>query len=197
MGGTFDPIHLGHLIAAEEARGQLQLDKVLFIPTGRPWLKAGTGVSPPADRRELVERAIAGNGAFELSTIELERPGPSYTVDTINQLLGKVAKGTQLYFLMGCDSLAQLPRWKDPAGIVAGCSLAVFPRQECAMPDIAALEKQVHGLRKKVVTVRMPVIAISSTDIRRRVSRGLSIRYLVPESVEGYIRERGLYLRSS
>lgn len=195
MGGTFDPIHLGHLIAAEEARQQLKLDSVLFVPTGRPWLKVGRGVSPAHDRWELVARAIAGNPQFELSTIELDRPGPSYTVDTVNQLGEMLGKQARLYFLMGCDSLGQLPRWKNPAGIVAGCWLAVFPREDCAMPDLAALEKSVPGLSKKVVTVRMPVIAISSTDIRRRVARGLSVRYLVPEGVERYIRERGLYLK--
>ncbi len=156
-------------------------------------MKAGKKVSPPQDRRELVARAVAGNPVFELSTVELDRPGPSYTIDTVKQLKSGPGKETAVYFLMGCDSLTDLPRWKDPQGIVAGCWLAVFPRQECPMPDLGLLERKVEGLRKKVVTVRMPAIAISSTDIRRRVAKGLSIHSLVPDSVEAYIKERGLY----
>lgn len=195
IGGTFDPIHLGHLIAAEEAMLGLKFDKMFFIPAGRPWLKAKRKITPAEDRCEMVRLAIAGQPRFELSTVEVERPGPSYTAETIMMLREKLGGKARLYFLLGCDSLSQLPLWKNPAQIIAGCHLVALPRREGSPPGLGPLEKEIPGLSRKVIWLDMPIIDISSTGIRRRVARGLSIRYLVPRAVELYIKEHRLYIR--
>lgn len=192
LGGTFDPIHLGHLIMAEEARVRLELAKVLFVPAGQPWLKEERAISPAQNRLEMVSRAIAANPFFELSTAEIEKSGSSYTVDTLALLQAQFGVEARFYVILGSDSLAELPRWKEPSRLVRMCQLVVVPRLGDT-PDLASLEVAVPGISQSVIILEMDPIGISSSSIRQRLAQGLSIRYLVPEAVEDYIREHGLY----
>jgi len=191
LGGTFDPIHIGHLIIGEEARVRLGLSKVLFVPAGQPWLKQDRDVTAAVHRVEMVGRAIADNPYFELSTLEVERPGPSYTVDTLTMLHKQLGGRTSLFFILGRDTLAELPLWKEPGKVVQLCRLVVPPR--LGSRDLKHLEKAIPGLLDKVIQLDMPVIGISSSEIRQRIARGLPIRYLVPAEVEEYITEREIY----
>ena len=196
LGGTFDPVHMGHLIIAEEVRARLDLDEVLFVPAGRPWLKLNNAnaISPAEHRLEMVRRAIADEPAFKLSTMEIDRPGPSYTVDTMAELSGQTGAGGRLYFILGWDNLNQLPRWHQPSRLVELCRLVPVRRVGFAPPDLDALEAEVPGLSQSLVMLDTPQIEISASEIRQRVARGLSIHKLVPEPVEKYIIENGLYL---
>jgi nicotinate-nucleotide adenylyltransferase len=195
LGGTFDPIHIGHLIIAEEARVRLGLSKVLFVPAGQPWLKQDRDVTAAVHRVEMVGRAIADNPYFELSTLEVERSGPSYTVDTLTTLRKELGGRTGLFFVLGRDTLAELPLWKEPEKVVQLCRLVVPPR--LGSRDLKHLEKAIPGLLDKVIQLAMPVIGISSSEIRQRIAQGLSIRYLVPPEVEKYITEQKIYLTSA
>lgn len=196
LGGTFDPIHTGHLIVAEEARIRLKLSEVLFVPAGQPWLKVDHVITLALDRVEMVRRAIADNPCFKLCTLEVERPGPSYTVDTIASLRDEL--GIQsFFFILGWDSLVELPLWKQPDKLVQLCQLVVVPRLGLNLPDLSSLASSVPGLMDKVTRLDTPIIGVSSSEIRQRVARGLSIRYLVPEEVEKYIAERKLYKEQS
>ncbi len=195
LGGTFDPIHIGHLIIAEEARVRLGLSKVLFVPAGQPWLKQDRDVTAAVHRVEMVGRAIADNPYFELSTLEVERSGPSYTVDTLTMLHKQLGGRTSLFFILGRDTLAELPLWKEPEKVVQLCRLVVPPR--LGSRDLKHLEKAIPGLLDKVIQLAMPVIGISSSEIRQRMAQGLSIRYLVPPEVEKYITEQKIYLTSA
>lgn len=191
FGGTFDPIHLGHLIVAEEIRHALALDRVLFVPAGQPPHKRGQAISPAADRVAMTRLAIADNPAFELCLIDVERAGPSFTAE----LLAEVTRwrpGADLYFIMGEDSLAELPTWHAPERILAAARLAVATRPG-ATADLARLERLLPGLSERVVLVPTPEIGIAARDLRRRVATGRPIRYQVPAAVEEYIRARGLY----
>jgi len=191
LGGTFDPIHIGHLIVAEEARMKLGLAEILFVPTGQPWLKQDRDITPAVHRVEMVRRAIADNGDFKLSTLEMDRPGPSYTVDTLEALQDQLSSETSLFFILGRDTLAELPLWKEPKRVIQLCRLVVPPR--LGARDLRHLEEAIPGLQKRVVQLDMPVIGISSSGIRQRKARGLSIRYLVTAGVEEYITEQSLY----
>jgi nicotinate-nucleotide adenylyltransferase len=191
LGGTFDPIHIGHLIIAEEARVKLGLSKVLFVPAGQPWLKQDRDITAAVHRIEMVRRAIADNPYFELSTLEVERSGPSYTVDTLTMLHKQLGGRTSLFFILGRDTLAELPLWKEPQKVVQLCRLVVPPR--LGSRDLRHLETTLPGLLDKVIQLAMPVIGISSSEIRRRIAQGLSIRYLVPPEVEKYITEHRVY----
>lgn len=195
LGGTFDPIHIGHLVLAEQAREQLELDEVLFVPAGDPWRKAGKRITPAVDRLKMVELAIAGNPAFGCSSIEVERPGPSYTVETL-EALHAARPDASLYFVVGEDALFDLPNWKDPARIVSLAFIAAAKRgPDSRLDKLAAddLEGLVAGLSARLVRLEMSVIGVSATYLRDRVRRGASVRYLVPEVVRRYIEERGLY----
>jgi len=191
LGGTFDPIHIGHLIIAEEARVRLGLSKVLFVPAGQPWLKQDRDVTAAVHRVEMVGRAIADNPYFELSTLEVERPGPSYTVDTLTMLHKQLGGRTNLFFILGRDTLAELPLWKEPEKVVQLCRLVVPPR--LGSRDLKHLEKAIPGLLDKVIQLDMPVIGISSSEIRQRIAQGLPIRYFVSPKVEKYIAEQRIY----
>ncbi|MEE8470258.1 MAG: nicotinate-nucleotide adenylyltransferase [Dehalococcoidia bacterium] len=195
LGGTFDPIHMGHLIIAEEVRQKLGLDEVLFVPTGQPWLKGERSVSSAEHRMEMVIQATASNPHFNVSSIELERPGPTYSIDTITELKAGLSAGDRLYFIEGFDALAELSLWKDPGRLVEMCQVVGVRRPGCAELDLPALESAVPGISENSVIVDVPQIDISASEIRRRVSQGLSIRYLVPEAVERYIKDNGLYLQ--
>jgi nicotinate-nucleotide adenylyltransferase len=193
LGGTFDPPHYGHLVLAENGRAQLGLDRVLFVLAGNPPHKPDSPVTPAHHRAAMVEAAIAGNNAFSLSRVDLDRPGPHYTVDML-ALLQQEYPGAVLYFLMGGDSLAQFLTWRDPAGIVQHAWLAVMGRSAHS-PDLEELEGGVPGIRERIIWLDVPDLDIASTDLRRRVREGLPLRYLVPSQIEAYICAHHLYER--
>ena len=193
LGGTFDPVHMGHLIVAEETKGRLNLAKVLFVPAGQPWLKANNFISPAEHRIQMVRLAIADEPSFKLSTMEIERAGPSYTVDTIAQLKAQLGAGDKLFFILGWDILTQLPQWHEPSRLVRMCRLVPVPRVGYPSPDFDSVEAAVPGLSQSLIILDTPQIEISSSEIRDRVARGLSIHHLVPELVETYIKQHRLY----
>jgi nicotinate-nucleotide adenylyltransferase len=194
MGGTFNPIHNGHLIVAEEVRVQLNLAEVLFVPAGQPWLKANSPITAAEHRIQMVRLAIAAEPCFKLSTMEVERAGPSYTVDTIAELEGQLGVGDKLFFILGWENLAELPQWHEPSRIIKLCYLVAVPRPGYPAPDLKVLEADIPGLSHSVILLDTPQIDISASAIRKRVAQGLSISHLVPEPVERYIREHGLYI---
>ncbi len=196
LGGTFDPIHNAHIIVAEKARARLNLAEVLFVPAGQPWLKGDTAISAAGQRVEMVRLAIAGKPYFKLSTIEIERDGPSYTVDTIAELQAGFGTGSELFFIMGWDSLAELPQWREPSRLISMCHLVVAPRPGYSRPDLGALDAAIPGISQRVTVMDKPEMDISASAIRKRVARGLSIRHLVPEPVDRYIKQQKLYRTS-
>ena len=189
MGGTFDPIHYGHLVAAEEARWQFRLDEVRFVPTGQPWQKP-EGVSDADQRFRMVVLATAANPAFSVSRVEIDRPGSTYTVDTLRRLRAELGGAAELFFITGADAILQILTWKDPAEVLALAELIVATRPGY---DLASLEAHLPAATGRVHAMRIPALAISSTDIRARVAAGAPIRYLVPEEVRRYVAEHGLY----
>lgn len=193
LGGTFDPIHLGHLVVAEEVRRRLGLEEVWFVPTGQPWLKVDRGISSAEHRVKMVSLAIASNRYFKLSKIEIERPGPSYSVDTIAALRSQW-RLAEIFFILGRDALMDLPLWKEPGRLIELCQLVAVDRPGSSLPDLRSLELAIPHLASRVLFVEVPQLDISSSQVRDRVAQGLSIKYLVPEGVEEYIREEGLYL---
>jgi nicotinate-nucleotide adenylyltransferase len=194
IGGTFDPIHIGHLIVAEEARLRLGLSQVVFVPAGQPWLKQDKDISPGEHRLEMIRLAIAPNTFFRASTVELERHGPSYTVDTLAALKRELGPEANLYFILGIDALAGLPTWREPQEIVELCHLVAAKRPEASDLDLQSLERSVPGMSSRVIILDNPLIDISSSEIRQRVAEGKSIHEMVPEAVERYIREKRLYI---
>lgn len=190
LGGTFDPPHIGHLILGECAREQLELDRVLFIPAGVQWRKAGRAISDAVHRVEMVRLAVQDNPAFELSTIEVERPGPSYTADTLEELAATYPGG-EFYLVLGQDALDDLANWRRPQRILELAWIAVASRE---VEDPLAREgRPLTGLSARLLRIDMPLIGVSATGIRERARSGRSIRYLVPAAVEAYIREHRLY----
>jgi nicotinate-nucleotide adenylyltransferase len=189
MGGTFDPIHHGHLIAAEEARWQFDLDQVVFVPTGRPWQKP-VGVSPAEDRYRMTVLATASNPAFTVSRLEVDHPGPTYTVDTLRRLRAAQPAGTRLFFITGADAVLQILTWKEPDQVLA---LAEFIAATRPGFDLDRLIGQVPGAAGRVHRIEIPALAISSSDLRSRVARGAPVQYLVPDEVARYIHDHALY----
>ncbi len=200
LGGTFDPVHLGHPLAAEAARESLGLERVLFMPAGQPWLKAhphAPGLTPGHHRLRMVELAVADNPAFQAARHEVDRPGPTYSVDTLEALAAELGPGVSLYFILGQDALADFHRWKAPERVLELCRLAVAPRPGSQAPEWAEIFTR-HSLPAGQVTLlEAPQVDISGTGIRRRVAEGRSIRYLTPNAVAEYIREQGLYREGS
>jgi len=193
LGGTFDPVHAGHIFVAEEARIRLHLDKVLFIPAGNPWLKVNRTITAAIHRVEMVRLAIAKHEHFELSTMEVERGGPSYTVDTLEELR-RQPDYRDLHLLLGLDSFVELPLWKDADRIITLCKLVVVPRYGNNLPELREVAQKLKGLSAdEVVVLDSPMIGISSSGIRDRVAHGLPVDYLVPGAVERYIIAHGLY----
>jgi nicotinate-nucleotide adenylyltransferase len=190
FGGTFDPVHLGHLIMAEQCREQAKLDEVWFVPAARPPHKQRYDVTPFAQRVEMLELAIAGQPAFQVDQIENERPGPSYLVQTLQELAAR-RPDVDLHFLIGSDSLHDLPQWRDPERIVELAAFLVVPRAGHPLPAAHELQTTLSGLRLQIVD--MPLIDISSRDLRRRAAEGRSLRYLVPAAVACYIDTHRLY----
>lgn len=189
FGGTFDPPHLGHLLLAETARERLELDRVLFVPARVPPHKRSGSVSPPATRLALLRAALRGTG-FRISRVELERPGPSYTVDTLERLSRRHPRA-RFYLLVGADSLADLATWRAPDRILELAVLAVASRPGASPPPARVLARHARS----VLHLGNPPIEIASSDLRRRVAGGRSIRFLVPAAVERAIERLGLYRR--
>jgi len=193
LGGTFDPIHIGHLKVAEEVTARLNLSEIIFMPAGQPWLKINNAISPAEHRLEMVRLAIAGKTNFKLSTMEVDRPGPTYTVDTMAELSRKLGSDDELFFILGWDNLTQLPQWREPSRLIKLCRLVAIPRVDFPEPDLASLDAAIPGLSRRVILLQKPRIDVNASEIRRMVAQGLSIHNLVPEPVEKYIKEHKLY----
>ncbi|MCL2329909.1 MAG: nicotinate-nucleotide adenylyltransferase [Phycisphaerae bacterium] len=196
FGGTFDPIHHGHLLAARAVAEQLSLDRVVFVPAPNPPHKIGHELSDAADRLEMVRRAIEGEPRFEVSDIEIRRSGPSYTVLTVQEYRQLVGPGVPLVWIIGGDSLPELHSWYRVSELVQLCRVVTAVRPSYEMPELTALQGCLPGpmleqLKQDVLAT--PRIDISSTDIRRRIRDGRPIRYLLPDRVIEYIQSRGLY----
>lgn len=194
LGGTFDPIHNGHLIIAEDARVKLGLERVLFVPAGEPWLKGHMSIASGAHRLEMVRLAIAANPHFIVSTVDLDRAGPSYTEDTLDDLRRDLGEGVNLYFIVGVDALAEFPTWRHPERIVQMCHLVAVKRPGSLDVNVEPLERSMPGIANRIISLDNPLIDISSTDVRQRVAAGQPITNLVPTAVERYIVEHTLYV---
>jgi nicotinate-nucleotide adenylyltransferase len=183
FGGTFDPVHTGHLIIAELIRQEKNLDSIIFIPSARPPHKGAEIMFSPEERMEMLSLATKSNPRFHISDIELARRGLSYTIDTIYQMKDALPAGTELYFILGQDNLYEIETWKNPQEIINICKILIAPRQ-------CGREKKIpEWLRGSVEMVAVPLIEISSTEIRRRLKIGLSIQYLVPDPVFEYLQK--------
>lgn len=193
LGGTFDPPHYGHLILAELAADSLALDRVLFVPAADPPHK-GALRSSAEHRVAMVERAIAGNPRFALSRVDLDRPGPHYSVEMVRLLQGERPEAP-LAFLIGGDSLRDLPQWSRPDELIRLVRLGVMRRPGSA-PDLTQLERELPGIRERVDWIDAPQIEISASALAQRVRAGLSIRYQTPDAVRAYIEEHRLYYTS-
>jgi nicotinate-nucleotide adenylyltransferase len=190
MGGTFDPIHNGHLVTAEEAFWQFDLDEVVFVPTGHPWMKDHPQVSPAEDRYLMTVIATSPNPHFSVSRLEIDREGETYTVDTLAALRDEQGEDTELFFITGADAILEIFHWKDPEDVL---SLAHFIAATRPGYDIARFEAEAPTAHPKVSVMSIPALAISSTGIRERVKEGRPIRYLVPDGVVTYVDKAGLY----
>jgi nicotinate-nucleotide adenylyltransferase len=193
LGGTFDPIHLGHLAIAEDCWEQLGLERVLFVPAGQPPHKRGRAITSAADRVAMVELAIADNPHFALSRVDVDRPGPSYSVEMLRAIQAEQGSETDLFFIVGQDSLLDLPSWREPEQLIRLCRLAVVRRPGYRPIDLARLEAIIPNLGQRLTFLETPALDLSSSELRRRVAAGRPIRYLVPDAVRRYIAERGLY----
>ena len=186
MGGTFDPIHHGHLVAASEVASFFHLDEVVFVPTGQPWQKDAQLVSPPEDRYLMTVVATASNPRFSVSRIDIDRPGPTYTFDTLRDLRAERGPDTDLFFITGTDALAQILSWRNADKLIelahfVGCTRPGHELEDPGFPTGG------------VSLVEVPALAISSTDCRERVEAGEPVWYLVPDGVVQYINKRDLY----
>jgi len=193
LGGTFDPIHNGHLALAEEARAYLNLNEVIFLPAGQPWMKSDRSISPARHRTAMIALALQSRPYFKTSTIEIEHQGPSYSVNSIAELKTQAVEPTDWYFILGWDNLSKIPQWREPAKLIEMCFLAAVPRPGYERPNMKKLEAALPGIAKKVILMDKPRLEISATDIRNKAAQGLPISGLVPEAVEKYIKENGLY----
>ena len=198
VGGTFDPVHNAHLVAAEEARFQFDLERVVFIPSARPPHRAGAPHATAEDRYRMIELAIEGNPHMEVSRIEVERDGLSYTIDTLRELHLMYGADTELYFIAGADEVLDIRSWKDPESVLAECFLVAASRPGFSLDHLAeAIPERIstgESSTGRVLPMEMPALDISATDIRARAAVGRPFRYLVPEAVWLYIVEKRLYV---
>lgn len=195
FGGTFDPVHYGHLLLAESAREQLRLDQVWFVPAAVPPHKRDRELTAGKQRLEMLELALAGNEAFHVSSLELDRGGVSYTIDTLHAI-HKKQPNAELFLLMGADSLHDLVNWRQPAEICQLALLAVVRRGGVAEPDFGLLKDLISAERLQAAIdsqVEISAVDFSSTDLRRRAAEGRSLRYRTPRSVEKYLESQQLY----
>lgn len=195
LGGTFDPVHYAHLAIAEEVYCALDLTRVLFVPAGQPPHKIGEQITPAEHRVAMLELAIRANPHFSLSLVDVERAGPSYTVDTLRLLRHQWGAGAEFYFVIGGDGLKDLPTWYDPAGILAQATIVALMRPGYA--EVSAerekLAARLPAIEQRLVAVEGPRMDLSSTELRRRVAAGRPIKYQTPDEVEEYIRRHRLY----
>jgi len=191
LGGTFDPLHLGHLRAAEVARDELSLDRVVLVPAANPPHKAGAPVTEAAERARIMEVALADETGFVVSKIEIERGGPSYTMDTLSSLSTQ-HPDWELFFITGSDAFAEIRTWSRWETLLASFSFVVNERP--GSEGVQVLEVVPESLRERVSVFRRAMLDVSSTDIRRLVRQGCSIRFLVPDHVADYVREHRLYV---
>jgi nicotinate-nucleotide adenylyltransferase len=190
MGGTFDPIHHGHLVAAEEALWQFRLDAVVFVPTGQPWMKEERKVTAAEHRFLMTVIATSSNPRFTVSRVDIEREGPTYTRDTLRAIKDEYGAEADLFFITGADAVLEIFQWKDPKEILELAHVIAATRPGY---DIARFEAETPTSHPNISVMDVPALAISSTEIRRRVQEGTSIRYLVPEAVHTYIDKWELY----
>lgn len=195
LGGTFDPVHLGHLIVAEEVRLKLRLQEVMLVPAGQPSLKDAEGVTSAEHRLEMAILATASNPYLSVSTVEIERPGATYSIDTVVELKAGLGAAAKITFIVGFDTLSDLPRWKDVRRLLDQCEVVAVPRPGYAKFDLRSLDRDLPDASQRIRKVEVPQIDISATEIRGRIARGQSIRYLVPEAVEEYIAAHNLYVQ--
>ena len=188
MGGTFDPIHLGHLVAASEVAHRFELDRVVFVPTGEPWQKSDREVSPAEDRYLMTVIATAADSRFSVSRVDIDRDGPTYTVDTLRDIRAALGQEHDYRFITGADALADILSWREPEEVLRLAHLVGVTRPGHVLVDPGL----VPG---RVTLLEVPALAISSSDIRARVAQGEPIRYLVTPGVEAYIAKVGLYGR--
>ncbi|HEC23504.1 MAG TPA: nicotinate-nucleotide adenylyltransferase [Chloroflexi bacterium] len=191
LGGTFDPPHYGHLILAEQAREQLELSRVLWVPAADPPHKHGRPITPVEHRLEMVRLALVDNPAFEISLVDVNRPGPHYTHEMLALLAGE-HPNADLVFLIGEDSLRDLPTWREPSRLIQYATLGVMRRQGITY-EMEALEAAIPGLRERVTFLDTPLIDIAAADLRARVAAGRTIRYFLPPGVRAYIHQHSLY----
>jgi nicotinate-nucleotide adenylyltransferase len=195
FGGSFDPVHFGHLLLAECCREQCRLDEVWFVPAAAPPHKQGRELAPAKARLEMLELATSGNEAFRVSSLEVDRGGVSFTVETLRAIAAEHPQA-ELFLLMGADSLRDLPTWREPVEILARAIPAVVRRAGTAEPDFAPLAEMTSPARLREIVssqVTMPLLEQSSTDLRERASEGRSLRYRTPRAIEKYIETQGLY----
>lgn len=193
IGGTFDPVHIGHLIIAEESRCRLDLEKVVFIPAGQPPHKPSEPIASAEHRYAMTVLATRDNPAFEVSRIEMERPGPSYTVDTIEELRSTCRDEVEFFFIVGADSLLEILTWHQPERLINLCRIVAATRPGYDQAEAERLLPRAY--LERTVFLDAPSVDISSTELRERVASGTPIRYLVPRDVEEYILKNGLYGR--
>jgi nicotinate-nucleotide adenylyltransferase len=194
MGGTFDPIHYGHLVTAEAAREKFCLDKVIFVPSGNPPHKRSKEISPGIDRVNMTVLATANNPYFEVSDIELKRDGYTYTVDTLKEFIKMYGENTRFYFITGADAVMEILTWKDVSTILKLCRIVSAYRPGADINKFRSMVDELERVhRSNIHLIEVPALAISSTEIRKRVKSGITIKYLLPEKVEKYILEKGLY----
>ena len=193
FGGTFDPVHLGHLAVARGALRHLLLDEVIFIPAGRPWMKEGVYLAEGQHRLTMVQLAIEGQQGFRTSDMELKRKGLTYTVDTLREM-GSASQGeNDVYLILGADAYSSFELWKEPSEILGMCTLAVAARPGGDEPDFEKLDGLLAGSTEKAIALPAEQLDISGSDIRDRLIRGLKLSGYLPEKVEKYIYEHGLY----
>ena len=193
MGGTFDPIHIGHLVIAEAVCNEFQLDRVIFIPANIPPHKQGSKVTSTLHRYIMTIAATYANPRFFVSDMEMERPGPSYTIDTMEALAKELGPDTELYFILGADAVCDLPTWNHVERLLELCWFVGTTRPGCVSSIDAVIEQLGERGKAKILRLTTPELEISSTDIRDRIRKGRSIKYIVPEAVESYIEKEGLY----
>lgn len=193
FGGTFDPVHNGHLIVAEHVRTKIGLASVLFVPAGQPWFKEGQTVADAKHRLEMTRLATADKVHFAVSDMEVRREGPTYTIDTLMDLRERMGEGVEMFLILGIDALNELHRWRRPGDVLDMATLVAVARPGAETLDPSALDSIRDGASDEVVIVDGPLIDISAADIRRRMSEGLSVRGIIPRAVEEYADRHGLY----